>query len=94
VKWAIEKHNGAPHHLKWNAQASGLSELRESASDIINSWRMPRKVYHKPSWSWEQIELTIKDLYSNKELNSTQRKALEEAIKFQKLYERQYNIKY
>jgi hypothetical protein len=88
VLWAIRRHNATPHHAFWNDPTRTATELKESASDIINAWRMERRAYGKPSWSWEKIERTIEVEGELGELSEAQVRALREAIPHQKEYER------
>lgn len=87
VKWGIAKHNAANHHDVWKNPNASKEELAESASDIINAWRMERPVYAKPSWSWEKISDVINSQFEDNMLSSVQRDALYEAIPYQMAYE-------
>lgn len=90
VLWAIAQHNDAPHHSLWSDPHSSTSDLAESATDIINAWRMSRRVYDKPSWSWPRIESVISADFDDGRLSAVQRDALLEAIPFQQQYEAQH----
>ena len=90
VQWAITQHNGAPHHDLWSNPHSSASDLAESATDIVNAWRMSRRVYDKPSWSWTRIEAVISADHADGRLSNAQRDALLEAIPFQQEYESRY----
>lgn len=92
VKWAIQKHNSSPHHATWNDKNSTTEELAESASDIVNAWRMNRRVYDKPSWSWERIASVIESQFQYNDLTVNQRDALLEAIPYQMEYENQHGL--
>ncbi len=92
VKWAINEHNASPHHAIWNNPNSSKEDLAESASDIVNAWRMNRRVYHKPSWSWERISDFIQDQFNSNEMSANQRDALLEAIPFQMEYESKFGL--
>lgn len=92
--WAIERHNSASHHRNWKDAGAGPQELKESASDIVHAWRMPRMVYDKPSWSWEKIEKVIETESLYGKLSPAQKEALIEAIPFQKDYERLFGADY
>lgn len=87
VKWGIAKHNGANHHDVWKNPNASKDQLAESASDIINAWRMERPVYSKPSWSWEKISDVINSQFEDNMISSVQRDALYEAIPYQMEYE-------
>lgn len=87
VKWAMARHNDAPHHRAWNDPTSQPADLRESASDVIGAWRMERRVYDKPSWSWQRIEATIAADHDDGRLTTAQRDALLQAIPFQRAAE-------
>lgn len=89
VQWAVQRHNAAPHHALWADPSSTKEDLRESASDIVNAWRMNRRVYDKPSWSWERIERTIQ---VDDRLSPAQRAALLEAIPAQREEERRNGL--
>lgn len=92
VKWSIAQHNASPHHADWKDPNASKDELAESASDIVNAWRMNRRVYDKPSWSWERIADVINADYANNAINENQRDALLEAIPFQMQWEEQYGL--
>ena len=83
VQWAIGQHNGAGHHNLWANPKATTEELSESASDIVNAWRMNRRVYDKPSWSWERITRFIEVGFQNNEMTVSQRDALLTAIPYQ-----------
>lgn len=83
VEWAIGRHNAADHHAVWANPDSTVEELAESASDIVNAWRMNRRVYDKPSWSWERITRFIEVGFQNNDLSANQRDALLAAIPYQ-----------
>lgn len=87
VKWSIAEHNQVGHHDTWKDPQATREELAESASDIVNAWRMQRRVYDKPSWSWERITSVIEDQFQNNQINTAQRDALYEAIPYQMEYE-------
>lgn len=87
VKWAIAKHNAAEHHDVWKDPNATKEQLAESASDIINAWRMERPVYSKPSWSWDKITDVINSQFADNMIGVEQRDALYEAIPFQMEYE-------
>ncbi|NDD30612.1 MAG: hypothetical protein EB084_20320, partial [Proteobacteria bacterium] len=87
VKWAIHEHNATDHHALWNDPSTAAADLKESASDVINAWRMTRRVYDKPGWSWEKIEAVIEADHDDGKLTSAQREALIDAIPFQKQLE-------
>ena len=87
VKWAIKAHNASPHHDIWNNPNSSKEELAESASDIVNAWRMNRRVYDKPSWSWERIADVANYQVENNQMNRAQYEAILEAIPYQMEYE-------
>ena len=87
VKWAIARHNDAPHHNHWGDPSATVTDLRESASDIVNAWRMNRRVYDKPAWTWERIHQTIEADHDDGRLSTAQRDALLEAIPFQRAAE-------
>ncbi|MBQ7503503.1 hypothetical protein IJT93_12480 [bacterium] len=87
VKWGIAKHNGAHHHDIWKDPNASKEDLAESASDIVNAWRMERPVYSKPSWSWEKVMDVINSQFEDNIISSVQRDALYEAIPFQMEYE-------
>jgi len=83
VEWAIARHNAADHHAVWSDPGSTVEDLAESASDIVNAWRMNRRVYDKPSWSWERITRFIEVSFQNNDLSAHQRDALLAAIPHQ-----------
>jgi len=83
VEWAIGRHNAADHHAVWADPGSTVEDLSESASDIVNAWRMNRRVYDKPSWSWERITRFIEVSFQNNDLSTNQRDALLAAIPHQ-----------
>ena len=83
VEWAIARHNAADHHAVWSDPGSTVEDLAESASDIVNAWRMNRRVYDKPSWSWERITRFIEVSFQNNDLSVHQRDALLAAIPHQ-----------
>lgn len=83
VEWAIGRHNAADHHSVWADPGSTVEDLSESASDIVNAWRMNRRVYDKPSWSWERITRFIEVSFQNNDLSANQRDALLAAIPHQ-----------
>ncbi len=59
---------------------------RHNAADhhsIVNAWRMNRRVYDKPSWSWERITRFIEVSFQNNDLSANQRDALLAAIPHQ-----------
>lgn len=87
VKWAIAEHNNAGHHDIWKNPNASKEDLAESASDIVNAWRMERRVYSKAPWSWERVEGFINEQFNSNELSAAQRDALYEAIPFQMEYE-------
>lgn len=87
VTWAIKTHNASPHHDLWNNPASKADDLKESATDIINAWRMTRRVYDKPAWSYEKIDAVIHADFSDGRLTEAQRDALLEAVPFQQQLE-------
>ena len=84
VKWAISEHNSAPHHAIWAEPKASPHDLMESATDIVNAWRMPRQVYDKPSWSWEKIGLSIQAGFEDGRLTGAQRDALVAAVPAQR----------
>ncbi len=92
VKWAIGRHNSAEHHARWKDPQARPEDLDESASDIVNAWRMNRRVYDSPSWSWERILRFIEVGFQNNEMSATQRDALLAAVPFQMEEERQNGI--
>lgn len=92
VQWAINKHNGAPHHSVWTDPSATSGLLKESASDIVNAWRMHRRVYDKPSWSWERIFRFIEVSFQYNEISAAQRDALLEAIPHQMEEERRNGL--
>lgn len=92
VKWSIAQHNSSPHHADWKDPNASKEELAESASDIVNAWRMNRRVYDKPSWSWERIADVINADYATNAINENQRDALLEAIPFQMQWEEQFGL--
>lgn len=87
VQWAIKEHNAAPHHALWNDPSSTADDLRESGTDIVNAWRMTRRVYDKPAWSYEKIQAVIEADASDGKLTPAQRDALLAAIPFQQQVE-------
>lgn len=92
VKWSISEHNASPHHATWKNPNASVEDLAESASDMVNAWRMNRRVYNKPSWSWERITDFIDAQFQNNEISSTQREALLQAIPVQMDWEAQYGL--
>ncbi len=92
VKWAIKEHNASPHHAIWCDPNAKTEDLAESASDIVNAWRMNRRVYQKPSWSWDRIADFIQDKFNSNEMSVNQRDALLEAIPFQMEYENKFGL--
>ena len=83
VKWVINEHNAAPHHHLWKDPNANADDLREGATDIVNAWRMNRRVYEKPAWSWEKINRVIEVDFEDGKLTAPQRDALIAAIPFQ-----------
>lgn len=92
VKWAIARHNGSDHHAVWANPQARTEDLAESASDIVNAWRMNRRVYEKPSWSWERITGFIETQFQYNELSAPQRDALLAAIPHQMEEERRNGL--
>lgn len=92
VKWSIAQHNASPHHATWKNPNASVDDLAESASDIVNAWRMNRRVYHKPSWSWERIADVIDAQFQNNELSAVQREALLQAIPVQMEWEAKFGL--
>lgn len=92
VEWAIHRHNAAPHHAVWSDPQATSVLLKESASDIVNAWRMNRRVYDKPSWSWERIFRFIEVSFGYNEITAAQRDALLEAIPWQMEEERRNGL--
>ena len=92
VKWSISEHNASPHHATWKNPNASVEDLSESASDIVNAWRMNRRVYSKPSWSWERIADVIDAQFQNNELSAVQREALLQAIPFQMEWESKFGL--
>lgn len=92
VKWAIKEHNAAPHHAKWGDKNCTKEELAESASDIVNAWRMNRRVYDKPAFGWDRIATMINEDFKYNNITVEQRDALLEAIPFQMEYESRHGI--
>ena len=92
VKWAIKEHNSAPHHSKWADKNCTKEELAESASDIVNAWRMNRRVYDKPAFGWDRIATMINEDFKYNNITVEQRDALLEAIPFQMEYEARHGI--
>lgn len=92
VEWAIQRHNAAPHHAVWSDPQATSVLLKESASDIVNAWRMNRRVYDKPSWSWERIFRFIEVSFGYNEISAAQRDALLEAIPWQMEEERRNGL--
>ena len=87
VKWAIKEHNASPHHDLWHNPSASKEELAESATDIVNAWRMERRVYQKPPWGWDRIASVINEQFQSNEISVAQRDALYEAIPYQQEYE-------
>lgn len=92
VQWAINTHNGSAHHATWHDSSASVDELAESATDIVNAWRMNRRVYNKPPWSWERITGFIETQFQYNELSVNQRDALLQAIPYQMDYEHSQGI--
>jgi hypothetical protein len=92
VQWAIKEHNFADHHAFWADPKKTAEELKESASDIVNAWRMPRRVYQKESWSWERVAKTIDVDEQYGKLSAAQAQSLREAVPYQAEYERQHGL--
>ncbi len=92
VQWAIARHNEAQHHAVWKDPQARPEDLAESASDIMNAWRMNRRVYDNPSWSWERIHRFIEVGFMSNQMSATQRDALLAAIPFQQEEERRHGI--